>query len=380
MTGQQCLSSPTRHNIDQAHKESSWLNIGVPSVRNLFFVSKERLILWLLLAISSLPFHLFYNSAIYYTIAVPAYDIFAGPDFRGSANQSQSTVQLMEHIPGDNSSSKHSYGSVYNFVPILRQSKAKDSLLELWHDQDLQNLSTPDCISHFGTIYQTEFSKLLLVTDDAVGNDSYVHVFTNPLYNKQKNWIYSPDRPATGNNAIALQPFSWICPFSPCYPEDVTSLADKDNWTVTDFMDRDHAESSWSPDEIQAPEFRVKYCLAMKTPQKCKLRYSLLFTMLVIASNVVKSGILIYMWIGVSDVPLLTLGDSIASFLRHPDPHTNDACLLSSSAVSSLHRSGSLSARVKAKQQLLNPEKPLMRRKFWGSASSKKRWALGIVL
>ena len=31
----QCLSAPTRKDIDQAHRSNSWMDIGVPRVRNI---------------------------------------------------------------------------------------------------------------------------------------------------------------------------------------------------------------------------------------------------------------------------------------------------------------------------------------------------------
>ena len=31
----QCLSAPTRQDLDQAHRNDSWMDIGVPSMRNL---------------------------------------------------------------------------------------------------------------------------------------------------------------------------------------------------------------------------------------------------------------------------------------------------------------------------------------------------------
>lgn len=35
----QCLSSPTRSEVDEAHRKHQWLDIGVPSVRNLKRIS-----------------------------------------------------------------------------------------------------------------------------------------------------------------------------------------------------------------------------------------------------------------------------------------------------------------------------------------------------
>ena len=54
----QCLSSPTRKEVDQAHSHYTWLDIGVPSVRNLRRIARKRVILWWLLAFSGIPLHL----------------------------------------------------------------------------------------------------------------------------------------------------------------------------------------------------------------------------------------------------------------------------------------------------------------------------------
>jgi hypothetical protein len=53
----QRLVAPTRKEIDDAHAKGRWLDIGMPSVRNLSSINKKRLGLWVLLAISSVPLH-----------------------------------------------------------------------------------------------------------------------------------------------------------------------------------------------------------------------------------------------------------------------------------------------------------------------------------
>ena len=53
----QVLCSPTRRDIDTAHRKGTWLDIGVPSVRNLWRVQKGRALLWWLLGLSSIPMH-----------------------------------------------------------------------------------------------------------------------------------------------------------------------------------------------------------------------------------------------------------------------------------------------------------------------------------
>lgn len=51
----QLLVAPTRKELDEAHVKGTWLDIGVPSFRNLWGISKYKVILWSLLAISSIP-------------------------------------------------------------------------------------------------------------------------------------------------------------------------------------------------------------------------------------------------------------------------------------------------------------------------------------
>ena len=70
----QCLSSPTRKEIDRAHSKGDWVDIGVASVRNIFGrISRRRTGLWYLLSLSSIPIHLLYNSAIFKTLDANIY-------------------------------------------------------------------------------------------------------------------------------------------------------------------------------------------------------------------------------------------------------------------------------------------------------------------
>jgi hypothetical protein len=54
----QCLSAPTRKEVDKAHAQQKWLDIGIPSLRNVRHLSWQRVGLWVMLALTSLPLHL----------------------------------------------------------------------------------------------------------------------------------------------------------------------------------------------------------------------------------------------------------------------------------------------------------------------------------
>lgn len=54
----QCLSAPTRAEIDREHAKGGYLDVGISSVRNLRRIGRKRVCLWALLGLSSLPLHL----------------------------------------------------------------------------------------------------------------------------------------------------------------------------------------------------------------------------------------------------------------------------------------------------------------------------------
>lgn len=53
----QVLNAPTREEVDQAHARWIWLDIGVPSIRNLKYISRWKGILWTTLLIATIPIH-----------------------------------------------------------------------------------------------------------------------------------------------------------------------------------------------------------------------------------------------------------------------------------------------------------------------------------
>jgi hypothetical protein len=54
----QVLSAPTRQDIDSAHKNNQWFEIGILSLRNVRAIARRRAAVWLILALSSIPLHL----------------------------------------------------------------------------------------------------------------------------------------------------------------------------------------------------------------------------------------------------------------------------------------------------------------------------------
>lgn len=76
----QCVSAPTRPEIDRFHAKGKYLDIGVPSVRNLRAIPWFKVALWWALGLSSVPLHLMYNSAFFKSLSTNDYNVLAVTD------------------------------------------------------------------------------------------------------------------------------------------------------------------------------------------------------------------------------------------------------------------------------------------------------------
>lgn len=54
----QVLSAPTRADVDKAHTRKLWLDVGITSIKNLRIAIWQRVTLWSILLLSSIPLHL----------------------------------------------------------------------------------------------------------------------------------------------------------------------------------------------------------------------------------------------------------------------------------------------------------------------------------
>jgi hypothetical protein len=170
----------------------------------------------------------------------------------------------------------------------------------------LEKLSVQDCVDAYATSFQSKYGSLVLISDDFNAVNSSI------------NRLYSQQVPSSDDD-IEIDPYRWICDQrrgivlqQPCshYLSDIRS---RDDWIVYGYT--------------------VNYCLADVEGEKCTLEFSLPLAIAVIGANFVKSVLIVLATILLSGVPLLTVGDAIASFLRSPDQRTGGSCLLSRELV-----------------------------------------------
>jgi hypothetical protein len=181
-------------------------------------------------------------------------------------------------------------------------------------NKTLIRLDAADCITAYATTYQTKHGGLILVTEDVNATSGYERVGFQDVY------VPSQQPPPGGD------PYRWMCPEDPTnwcstYLPNLYSEAEQDAWVV-------HGDSR---------NYTVTSCLSAPLPEHCKLQYSLPLTITVIVVNFIKAAILCYMSVTTSELPLLTTGDAVASFLRRPDGHSLGKCLMSARKVRAVH-------------------------------------------
>lgn len=269
----QCLSSPTRQDIDKAHAQNKWLDIGVPSVRNLRRISWKRIILWWLLAISSLPLHLMYNSVVFDTLsAFDEYNVYVvSKDFLSGA------PYTLDPYTRDELPSR---------LDSLRESNSNNTLKRI-------TLDRKRCILTYGNGFLSKYGDVLAVstTRNATNSllDSYRERPFQGYLDGKRSWLCS------SNDHILFS----------CNIEDLANNAQ--DWIVSGYP--------------------IDHCISQEVDEKCALHFSLPIMLVVIICNLIKTTCMILMVLKEGSQPLVTVGDAIASFLVEPDPATKNLCL-----------------------------------------------------
>jgi hypothetical protein len=319
----QCLSAPTRKEIDEAHAKGVWLDVGIPSVRNLDMIKTQRFVLWLLLGFSSLPLHLFYNSAVFSTLGVNEYVVLAvSPSF-------------VESPVCRNCENVNNYES--DFLPYMHSAARRGEL------DRLDNLA---CIDEYAQALQTQRRNLLLVV---ASNTS----LTPPSGRFNGTDIYAAEQYSVPGilDGIDTDPYEWIC---------LQSLSANADTPCMDYLPEIRKDpASWAP-----LGDTVDYCLSERSPpDQCSLRFTKYIAILVTVLNLLKAAVMCYVALGIKENPVMTMGDAVASFLEKRDLTTRDMCLLS--MRDARHRGGYF--RV-------GPKQFEHKGHLWKDVVSKERW------
>ncbi|CAH0049583.1 unnamed protein product [Clonostachys solani] len=333
----QTVSAPTRHDIDIVHASGKWLQIGVPSLRNLRFIGKKRVFVWLCLAITSIPLHLVYNSVLFMSTSYNKYRIyFANENFaswaRYEENNFNITTEMALQLIG-----RERYQALPNNDCI--EAYAKD--LIQGRGNVILVIQPPKSCSVF-----QEYEPLEVCTAPSTTSLYASHNYKHGVKSdSQQNWYY------------------WIC--------SQKSYIQKDEEGKDIVCNKDAWERKMSNDIWEVAGVKVKYCLSEQTPSRCRLHIATNLVVVVIAFNLAKLLLITLILFGnwADWDPLVTIGDAIASFIKRPDPNTGGMCLLATEEIMEFWGS-----------KCTRPQEYRLQSDRWASAVSTGRWIIAVCL
>ncbi|CAG1979931.1 unnamed protein product [Fusarium graminearum] len=354
----QILSSPTRSEVDKAHKANRALKIGVQSLRNVFWTSKIKFVCWILFFISSFPLHLFFNSAIFSTeylgtdwdLTIASEGFVQGANFRGSG------AALWPPRFGDKVSG---YGSPGNLDDYFNSSsntfeKIQNASREAKH---WKKLGVSDCVSQYvdcnprigfrDVVMVVESqNKSFMAKDSALGwtRDKLLLPFKSdkeksywnqrmPLEETNSLWFAADCKTSVSPKQSRAGGCSQTCGKA-VGTGNITSYSRRPGEVPTtytlSFFTNTSMDASWPGLANNATrDLTLKYCLAKPVLQNCKVGISNQLLLIVVVSIAVKGFLAVaVLFILPNEKPLAVLGDAIESFIQFPDDSTVDRCLL----------------------------------------------------
>ncbi|CUS09938.1 unnamed protein product, partial [Tuber aestivum] len=280
------------------------MDIGVPSVRNLFRIKRERTLLWVAIGITSIPLHLLYNSAVYTTLAgndfivtVVTNNHFEQPTY---SNMTEALLATYREVHNETDRPKDFAGG-YD--------------IRLWGDvlegynknpQSYEDLAPAKCAKLYNTDLMSNHRNLFLITKHS-SNTAHNNTLLGMIKVRVRgipssNWMCHSHIDFLSN----VSGSHW------CEPKDIASKTAKG--------------LPWRVGVERRNDVEISGCKSEKTPEKCKVQFSLGIMIVVICCNLIKACCMVMAVARSREPTLVTLGDALDSFLRVPDQTTMGMC------------------------------------------------------
>ncbi|KAI7066054.1 hypothetical protein KC340_g14348 [Hortaea werneckii] len=269
----QCLCSPTRIEIDRAHARGDWLDVGIASFRNLWRINWRRTALWWILALSSVPIHLLYNSVIFKTQAANDYilvvtntDFFKGEAFAPFYLELYSVAMFKEYkdegkLEASTPTPDFPVDLTDDDVSAIRDVQLQFSEDNYYaNETKVHNLTASECITAYGTDFVSEHRNVVAITS-ARGNQTNNTV------------LFAARTNSALEHGFQSLTYGWIC-------LDAGHDIDVDNVQSCEIAPVQKNASNWTINQL-----KIDYCLAEVAQPHCKLQFSLPMLATVILMN-----------------------------------------------------------------------------------------------
>jgi hypothetical protein len=269
----QCLTAPTRSEMDVAHSKGRYLDIGLPSLNTLNGWKRE--VTFMFLVPSTLPLHFLWNSTVFTTTQNLDYNVFVvAPSFL-----SQSTVDRTQKVAMSNFASIFTTSNIgnlatgYHQIPLqngtARNDKNESSDSFFWQADvcniskallansaagTLSRISNEECINAYGpgNGNMKGGSNLLAVTKTSAA-------LSHPNNTILLQFRYQEDvSNYTGNNWVCDPNFLIANKYKCNYKHMVSNAS---SWNLGPINANDENSFVLFPSE----EWPIDYCLAQQT-------------------------------------------------------------------------------------------------------------------
>ncbi|KAF2797901.1 hypothetical protein K505DRAFT_322270 [Melanomma pulvis-pyrius CBS 109.77] len=305
----QLLCAPTRQEVDDAHMQGRWMDIGLMSFSNLRRIGRRRAVLWGVLGFSSIPLHLLFNSAIFQSNTKQDYrvDLVNGTDTGSDSagwkvleNSAWSRIYSTGYVAG------------YGDLRLVVHNASFD--VKLSPDWEV-SLHKPD---PFRPDSRCTWKSWLADTPMA-GFQIQLNASTGAV------------EPADDGSAYRL-----VVNMSSPYPQDLNKSAlvlPHLKWPQFDPINTSLVSTSIKlcPDLTWMAfyPYQIDHGLAQPIPYASKVLMALPFILVVIVANAMKTVAIISALKICSTGHIITIGDAVASFLERPDKSLAGKCTLS---------------------------------------------------
>ncbi|KAK7977089.1 hypothetical protein PG996_003158 [Apiospora saccharicola] len=360
----QITTSPTRKEVDRAHMFLQPLDIGLPSWGNLPSLPYFKRACWLVLFLSSIPIHLFFNSAIYntlyqgerfnLTIATAAFTSgtpFMVPGASLTPGGASSPVQVYNETTmkyrNPNSTLYQGYVDGYGTpIKLADYWNADSGIQRRMEDIARQGskwkvLDVDTCLEEYKSPgYRSTYTDLIITVSSGTNNtDGWLRNEVFEFKNNSLDDMWDSRVPATELNSLW---FSGQCEY-PFY-QDCSRLLTKFPLNETahpTVLLLDDGFNATAGNETEygyrrlIKKLEFEGCRA-KPVDSCQVLVANDLLLAVLVCVIVKVVACIAILWHQQDASLVTPGDAIESFITRPDIHTRGLATLNDRVCQSL--------------------------------------------
>ncbi|KAM0417299.1 hypothetical protein ACHAPT_012680 [Fusarium lateritium] len=329
----QALVAPTREEANRAHSMGEWVEIGVQSIRNFRFISRRKIVFWVLFSITSIPLHLVFNGCVLESKATTSFKLLMVSEsfLKGAPYTVPALTEVMPNR--DYIRDRDYYQSVNETISHIYWSYRSDT--GNWERLDYLN-----CMSRYNDVGVAMVGNRHVIMVVSNNNEETSDTVWSP---KQVNknltgfddvdlanslWCeatYQRTGGRTGNELISEQKSgNFGVGYSQVYSEP--------EYYSGNTLDVATGELKMKGTHSAFRSMQIDYCLSEKFSAPCRLSIANSLLLVVCIMCVVKCLLCIItlkMRIWGDEDPLMTPGDAISSFITNPESDTKGICTLS---------------------------------------------------